>query len=343
MRQLTISEKEAGQRLDKWLAKYMEKAPKSFFYKMMRKKNIVINGKKVQGNEKLNEGDEVSLYLSDETIENFQEKKKLPQGKKKLDLLYEDDQILLVNKPVGMLSQKAKADDISLNEYIISYLLEKKELTQQDLTRFQPSICNRLDRNTSGIVAAGKTIAGLQMLSEIFKDRTVHKYYRCIVKGQVLKEQKIEGYLKKEEKKNQVWIEKKKSDDAVWICTSYRPLKVFQQYTYLEVELITGRSHQIRAHLASMGHPLLGDTKYGDEKLNKIWREQYHLRYQLLHCERLEMPLLKEKFSYLSEKVFQAPLPEQFQNILEDLEMKERKNGNMEFKRSSRIHAGRAN
>lgn len=320
MRQLTISEKEAGQRLDKWLAKYMEKAPKSFFYKMMRKKNIVINGKKIQGNEKLKEGDCVSLYLSDETIENFQEKKRLPQKKKKLEILYEDDQILFVNKPAGMLSQKAKAEDVSLNEYIISYLLEKKELTQQDLVRFQPSICNRLDRNTSGIVAAGKTIAGLQMLSGIFKDRTVHKYYRCIVKGQILKEQKIEGYLRKEEKRNQVFVEKEQSEGASWICTSYRPLKVFPQYTYLEVELITGRSHQIRAHLASIGHPLLGDTKYGDEKLNRQCRERYRLTNQLLHCVRLEMPALEEKFSYLSGKVFYAPLPEQFQKILKDLE-----------------------
>lgn len=321
MRQLTISEKEEGQRLDKWLAKYMEKAPKSFFYKMMRKKNIVINGKKVQGNEKLKEGDSVSLYLSDETIENFQEKKRLPQKKKKLDILYEDDQILFVNKPVGMLSQKAKADDISLNEYIISYLLEKKELTQQDLARFQPSICNRLDRNTSGIVAAGKTIAGLQMLSGIFKDRTVHKYYRCIVKGQILKEQKIEGYLRKEEKKNQVFIEKEQSDNASWICTAYRPLEIFPQYTYLEVELITGRSHQIRAHLASIGHPLLGDTKYGDEKVNRRCKERYHLTSQLLHCARLEMPVLEEKFSYTSKKVLHAPLPEQFQKILKDLKV----------------------
>ncbi|MBS5214966.1 MAG: RluA family pseudouridine synthase [Clostridiales bacterium] len=321
MRQLTISEKEEGQRLDKWLAKYMEKAPKSFFYKMMRKKNIVINGKKVQGNEKLKEGDSVSLYLSDETIENFQEKKRLPQKKKKLDILYEDDQILFVNKPVGMLSQKAKADDISLNEYIISYLLEKKELTQQDLARFQPSICNRLDRNTSGIVAAGKTIAGLQMLSGIFKDRTVHKYYRCIVKGQILKEQKIEGYLRKEEKKNQVFIEKEQSDNASWICTAYRPLEIFPQYTYLEVELITGRSHQIRAHLASIGHPLLGDTKYGDEKVNRRCKERYHLTSQLLHCARLEMPVLEEKFSYMSKKVLHAPLPEQFQKILKDLKV----------------------
>ena len=321
MRQLTISEKEEGQRLDKWLAKYMEKAPKSFFYKMMRKKNIVINGKKVQGNEKLKEGDSVSLYLSDETIENFQEKKRLPQKKKKLDILYEDDQILFVNKPVGMLSQKAKADDISLNEYIISYLLEKKELTQQDLARFQPSICNRLDRNTSGIVAAGKTIAGLQMLSGIFKDRTVHKYYRCIVKGKILKEQKIEGYLRKEEKKNQVFIEKEQSDNASWICTAYRPLEIFPQYTYLEVELITGRSHQIRAHLASIGHPLLGDTKYGDEKVNRRCKERYHLTSQLLHCARLEMPVLEEKFSYMSKKVLHAPLPEQFQKILKDLKV----------------------
>ncbi len=288
---------------------------------MMRKKNIVINGKKVQGNEKLKEGDSVSLYLSDETIENFQEKKRLPQKKKKLDILYEDDQILFVNKPVGMLSQKAKADDISLNEYIISYLLEKKELTQQDLARFQPSICNRLDRNTSGIVAAGKTIAGLQMLSGIFKDRTVHKYYRCIVKGQILKEQKIEGYLRKEEKKNQVFIEKEQSDNASWICTAYRPLEIFPQYTYLEVELITGRSHQIRAHLASIGHPLLGDTKYGDEKVNRRCKERYHLTSQLLHCARLEMPVLEEKFSYMSKKVLHAPLPEQFQKILKDLKV----------------------
>lgn len=317
MRQLTINEKEAGQRLDKWLAKYMTKAPKSFFYKMMRKKNIVVNGKKVQGNEKLNVGDQISLYLSDETIANFQEERKMPVKKKKLDILYEDDQILFVNKPVNMLSQKAEAADISLNEYVIAYLLEKKEMTEEDLTRFQPSICNRLDRNTSGIVAAGKTIAGLQMLSEIFRDRTVHKYYHCLVKGQVTEEQTVEGYLTKEKSKNQVHIQKEPSEGADWICTKYRPIKIFSWCTYLEVELITGRSHQIRAHLASKGHPLFGDTKYGDPILNKRCTEQYQLNHQLLHCAYLQMPKMEGKFSYLSEKVITAPLPEQFKKILE--------------------------
>lgn len=319
MRQVTISGKEAGQRLDKWLAKYMAKAPKSFFYKMMRKKNIVVNGKKVQGNEKLDAGDQISLYLSDETIRQFQEQRTLHGKKKKLDIVYEDDQILLVNKPVGMLSQKAEAKDFSLNEYIILYLLDKKELTQEELARFQPSICNRLDRNTTGIVAAGKTIAGLQMLSEIFKDRTVHKYYHCIVKGQIREEKKLEGYLKKEPEKNQVYIEAEPSEDAAWICTRYRPLKIFSWCTYLEVELITGRSHQIRAHLASQGHPLFGDTKYGDAKLNRMCREKYQLNHQLLHCARLEMPQLEGSFAELSGKVFTAALPAQFQNILEDI------------------------
>ncbi len=318
MRQITISEKEAGQRLDRWLEKYMAKAPKSFFYKMMRKKNIVVNRKKVQGNEKLNRGDQIALFLSEETILNFQEEKKVPK-KIKLDILYEDDHILLVNKPVNMLSQKAQAKDISLNEYMIAYLLDKKELTKDDLVRFCPSVCNRLDRNTSGIVAAGKTVAGLQMLSSIFRDRTVKKYYHSIVKGKITQEKKIEGYLKKEKAVNQVSIQKQPSQDAVWICTKYRPLEIFSDCTYLETELITGRSHQIRAHLASEGHPLLGDTKYGDKTLNQICKERYHLNHQLLHCARIEMPKLDQEFSDLSQKVFEAPLPRQFQDILEEI------------------------
>ena len=319
MRQITIGEKEAGQRLDKWLSKYMAKAPKSFFYKMMRKKNIVLNGKKAQGNEKLNAGDEIALYISDETIKNFQQEKKLPK-KKTLDIIYEDEHILVVNKCVGMLTQKAKPDDVSLNEYILAYLLEKKELQKEDLTRFLPSVCNRLDRNTSGIVTAGKTIAGLQILSDMFRERSVHKYYRCLVRGQIREERQVEGYLVKENEKNQVYIKKNPSKDAVWICTRYHPIKVFSWCTYLEVELITGRSHQIRAHLASQNHPLFGDPKYGDTMLNKKCVQQYQLKHQLLHCTCLKMPQLEGKFAYLSGKTFTAPLPEQFQNILSDIE-----------------------
>ena len=174
MRELVISKYEAGQRFDKFLAKYMELAPKSFFYKMMRKKNITLNGKKAAGNEKLEKGDTVKLFLSEETIEGFREKKKRAvHTGAKLDILYEDEQVMLINKPAGMLSQKAEKGDISMVEHLISHLLDTGEVTEEMLKTFRPSLCNRLDRNTSGIVAAGKTLQGLQMLSGLFKERTL--------------------------------------------------------------------------------------------------------------------------------------------------------------------------
>ena len=161
MRELVISKYEAGQRFDKFLAKYMELAPKSFFYKMMRKKNITLNGKKAAGNEKLEKGDTVKLFLSEETIEGFREKKKRAvHTGAKLDILYEDEQVMLINKPAGMLSQKAEKGDISMVEHLISHLLDTGEVTEEMLKTFRPSLCNRLDRNTSGLVAAGKSLAG---------------------------------------------------------------------------------------------------------------------------------------------------------------------------------------
>lgn len=157
MRELVISKYEAGQRFDKFLAKYMELAPKSFFYKMMRKKNITLNGKKAAGNEKLEKGDTVKLFLSEETIEGFREKKKRAvHTGAKLDILYEDEQVMLINKPAGMLSQKAEKGDISMVEHLISHLLDTGEVTEEMLKTFRPSLCNRLDRNTSGIVARAR-------------------------------------------------------------------------------------------------------------------------------------------------------------------------------------------
>ena len=171
MRMLTVSKNEAGQRLDKLLAKYLNLAGKSFIYKMMRKKNITLNGKKCDGSEHLTEGDEIKLFLAEETIEKFSEVKIQKVQKKKLDIVYEDEHILLINKPSGMLSQKAKETDESLVEYLIDYLLDSGKLKKEDLACFRPSVCNRLDRNTSGIVAAGRSLPGLQIMSEVIKDR----------------------------------------------------------------------------------------------------------------------------------------------------------------------------
>ena len=224
MKQFIIGENEAGQRFDKYLAKLLKEAPKSFFYKMMRKKNIVLNGKKATGNEKLKSGDEVRLYLSDETFENFAGKATVSRAVCKLSVVYEDKDILLINKPAGMLSQPDKTGKPSLVEYVIGYLLEKGEITEKDLSTFKPSVCNRLDRNTSGIVAAGKSLRGLQMLSALFHDRSMNKYYLCITEGVIEKEAHIKGYLHKEEKCNKVVVSKEKRKDSLPIETKYQPL-----------------------------------------------------------------------------------------------------------------------
>ena len=316
MRELVISKYEAGQRFDKFLAKYMELAPKSFFYKMMRKKNITLNGKKAAGNEKLEEGDTVKLFLSEETIEGFREKKKRAvHTGAKLDILYEDEQVMLINKPAGMLSQKAEKGDISMVEHLISHLLDTGEVTEEMLKTFRPSLCNRLDRNTSGIVAAGKTLQGLQMLSGLFKERTLHKYYLCIVKGVIKEEQDVRGWLLKNEKTNQGRIFKNETKDARPIHTKYRPLADNGQETLLEIELLTGRTHQIRAHLSYMGHPIFGDPKYGDAVLNKKLTSGYGLHMQLLHAWHLVFPELSGDFEGLSGKSIYAPAPKQFVSI----------------------------
>ncbi len=297
MKEFSIRENEAGQRFDKYLKKLLSEANTSFIYKMLRKKNIVLNGKKADGTEKLAVGDEVKLFLADDTFDKFHGKQKnAAQAKSisnlsatKLEVVYEDADVLIINKPVGMLSQKATPSDVSANEYIISYLLASGALTEDDLVTFKPSICNRLDRNTSGLLIAGKTLKGLQDMSKALKERSAQKYYRCIVSGELKETTYLKGYLWKDERTNKVTIYKEKPEniDALPIETEYRPISSGNGFTELEVHLITGRSHQIRAHLASIGHPILGDTKYGDKKVNETIGRELHLKAQLLHAYRI--------------------------------------------------------
>lgn len=314
MQEIIVSANEAGQRLDKLLAKYLNEAPKSFIYKMMRKKNIVLNGKKADGSEKLNLGDSVRLYLADETIEKFS-KVKVQKTSAKLNIIYEDENILLLNKPVGMLSQKAKPQDVSAVEHVITYLLESGQLTEEELRSFHPSVCNRLDRNTSGLLAAGKSLAGLQELSALFKNRNLKKFYRCIVAGQVKESSHISGWLYKDEKTNKVTVLNKEREDAVRIETEYRPISIGKDATLLEVHLITGRTHQIRAHLASVGHPILGDYKYGRKQANDECKKEYGVQAQMLHAYRLEFPELAGALSNLSGQKFIAEVPKQFEKV----------------------------
>ena len=317
MRQLTVHKNDENQRLDKYLKKYLKEAPGSFIYKMLRKKNIVLNGKKADGTEKLSAGDEIKLFFAEETLQKFtgetsnSDMPKFPT-KKNLEILFEDEDILILNKPAGELSQKAEAKDVSMNEYALGYLQQTGAITEESFKVFKPSVCNRLDRNTSGILIVAKTYQAAREFGEALQKRTVHKFYRCIVKGEVKKSESIDGYLWKDEKTNKVQIFNEKQEGASEIHTAYKPIKCENGLTLLEVHLITGRTHQIRAHLSSIGHPILGDPKYGDKKLSEKWK----VKYQLLHACRLELDGFTGDFAKYNGKVITADTPKAFDKII---------------------------
>ena len=322
MYQFTINSNEAGQRFDKYLHKLLPKAPASFFYKMLRKKNIVLNGKKAEGKEKLSIGDEISLFLSEETFLSFQDSLqkesefiKAYQTLKDIQIVFENQNMLIVNKPSGILTQKSKDSDLSLNEWLIGYLLFSNAITRESLRTFKPSVCNRLDRNTSGLVLCSKTLKGSQRLSMLIRERKVHKFYRLFVKGSVEKEELLKCYLVKDELTNKVTVSGTPIEQGAYIKTRFYPVQKLSDMTYLEVELITGKTHQIRAHMASVGHPILMDYKYGDHKFNEKYKDRFPAQGQLLHAYRLEFSK-EESLLEGAGPVFIAEEPSVFQKLL---------------------------
>lgn len=319
MRIYKIDSLEANQRLDKYLHKLLNSAGTGFIYKMLRKKTITLNGKKAEGSVILKEGDIVKMYMLDETIDKFIDttpeikgyQKAYKSLKAKIQIVYEDENVLIINKPVGVLSQKAEKDDISCNEWLLGYMLFTDQIAIKQLQTFKPSICNRLDRNTSGLLICGKTLAGTQKMNQLIKDRTIKKFYRTFVKGDFKERVHIAGYLKKNILTNKVMIVQEPVDGSDRIETIFMPIEHTKEISYLEVELITGKTHQIRAHAASMGHPVLGDYKYGDKHTNEIFR----LKSQLLHAYRLEFPKMDKEFASLSKKTIVATEPEKFNKI----------------------------
>lgn len=321
MKEIVIGKNQAGQRLDKFLHKLLPNAGSGFLYKMLRKKNITLNGKKAEGKELLTEQDCVRLFFSDETFAKFsgslqKDYEAAYNRLKGVPVIYEDENLLIADKPAGILSQKAADSDISLNEWLIGYLLDKGEMDKEALQTFRPSVLNRLDRNTSGLILCGKSLVGSQEMSAWIQERSIRKFYRTLVKGRLETEQRIQGYLGKDKDTNKVWIQETPFEGSSPIETAYHILEVYEDCTYVEVELITGKTHQIRAHFASLGHPLLGDFKYGDPSFNQKCRQKWGLSHHLLHAYRLELPETKGALALLSKKVFVAPLPETFYHIL---------------------------
>ena len=275
MKEIVVNRNDAGQRLDKFLTKLMPNLPQSMLYKGLRKDCVKVNGKHIKdGAFKINEGDILKLYFKDEFFEAPNPDTAFMQINPRLDIVYEDENIILVNKRQGIC---VHADDSgstdTLIEHIKAYLWKKGEFLPEQENTFVPSLCNRIDRNTGGIVIAAKNAEALRILNQKIKDRELQKKYLCLVFGHLEKKSGVlKGYLFKDEQKKQVYVYNSPRKGAKSYSTRYKVIKEFPDYSMVEAELETGRTHQIRAGFAAIGHPLLGDGKYGTNEINKRFR-----------------------------------------------------------------------
>ncbi len=331
MREIRIGEREAGMRFSNYLKRILPEAPSGFIFKMLRKKNITLNGAKSDGTDKIAAGDSVKLFLADDTMEKFgfrpaevsPEKESAAeihgqrvasaagnvpvQGKPlpELKVLYEDKDVIFFLKPAGLLSQKASPEDISVNECLIDYLIKSGQIERADLKLVRPSVCHRLDRNTSGVIGAGKTAAGLKTLSALLADRRLVKEYLCPAAGKVEKAGMYKAYLTKDHSGNIVSVKAEPPGDIV--RTGITPLAYKDGVSLLKIHLVTGKSHQIRAHLAAMGHPVLGDRKYGDEAFNKQFAPELPKYSLMLHSWKITFPDAEDVPENLKGRTVAAP------------------------------------
>lgn len=307
MREIIIDKNEAQQRLDRFLKKYLGEASQSFLYKMIRKKNIKLNGNRAKPEDIIQEGDIIQLYLSEETIEKFRTKKAEVKSGLTPNILYEDDNIVLINKPVGILSHSTgEKFEENIVDSLINYLILSSQYVPRIEKSFTPSICNRLDRNTSGIIIGAKNYKSLRYVNEAIRDGHVKRFYKTIVKGRVEESVEEKAYLSKNDDRNMVKIYNEDFKGAKEIVTRMRPLATKNGYTLLEVQLITGRTHQIRSHLSKLGYPVIGDRKYGIHSENTKFKEKYGLENQWLHAYKIEFKEMDEPMDYLNGKSFVA-------------------------------------
>ena len=306
MRKFIIEKNDSGQRLDKFIAKAVPALPKSLMYKEIRRKNIKINGKRADISQKLCEGDEVSLYVKDEFFAPVRENYDFLSASKKLTAVYEDENVILLDKSVGILSHP---DENEYNDTLISrvkrYLYEKGEYDPKKENSFTPALVNRIDRNTGGLVIAAKNSESLRILNEKLKNREIKKYYLCVVHGIPAKKSGcLISYMIKDEKNNKVRVYDSEVPGSKTMKSEYRVLDEKNGLALVEVELHTGRTHQIRAQFSHIGHPLLGDGKYGTNALNK----KYGYKKQFLYSYKLRFEFTSDAgiLEYLNGREFEA-------------------------------------
>lgn len=307
MREFIINKNDAGQRLDKYITKSFPLLPQSLMYKYIRSKRIKINNKKSEISYRLKENDVVSLYINDEFFEPVKPKYDFLSAGKSIKIVYEDENVILIDKPAGILSHPDEGNytDTAITR-VKRYLYEKGEYDPENEMSFAPALVNRIDRNTCGIIIGAKNAESLRILNEKLKNREIHKYYLCIAIGKLKnKEGIIKGYLEKNEKQNRVYISDKSTDKTKAIATKYNVLDYKNGLSLVEVELLTGRTHQIRASFSHLGNPLLGDGKYGTNAQNKKfggYKKQFLYSYKLTFDFETDAGIL----NYLNSKSYQV-------------------------------------
>ena len=306
MRQITINKNDADQRLDKFISKRFKSMPKTLMYKYIRTKYIKVNGKKCDISTRLHEGDVITLYIKDEFFDTPEyDEYDFLKAPLKLDIVYEDENIILMNKPTGLLCHPDETYHFdSLLARFRHYMYDKGEYDPKAENSFAPALANRIDRNTGGIVIGAKTADALRVLNQKIKNREIKKFYLCVVHGVPKKKSALlTGYLVKNEKQNRVYVSDKKTPDSRTIMTRYTVLRSSKNMSLLEIELLTGRTHQIRAHMAHIGHPLVGDGKYGTNAINK----NVQLKWQALCSYKLEFAFSTDGgcLEYLNGKSFE--------------------------------------
>ena len=328
MREILVSQNEKEQKLLKLLQKYFKGQADSFLYKMLRKKNILLNGKKADGKEILQLGDTVQLYFSEESLgkllqERESTEKELWTQKWQSAILYEDNHCILFNKPVGLLSENDGSSSFSVNSLLLSYMRTKGEISKEQEKSFRPGIANRLDRNTSGIIIFGKSLGGLQAFAKLLQSHDLEKKYYALVYGDFQKTGLQEHFLEKDKGQNKAL----ESERGKRVKSAFEKLACVESsvgpLSLLSVQIFTGKTHQIRSQLSLLSHPIVGDDKYGDTRKNSRLRKTLPLSYQLLHAYSLRFPKLPESsvlFS-LSEKCFFAPLPKEYFEIVKSFHL----------------------
>lgn len=313
---ITIGQNEAGQRIDKFLRKLLKDIPLSAIYKTIRKGNVKVNGKKCKEKYFLEEGDEVVIRYIETSTPKKETFQKVDANFK---VTFDDENILIVEKWPGVLVHSdKKGGEPTLTDYVLSYLEEKGDYIKEKELTFTPAPCNRLDRNTSGVVIFGKNFESLKLLNEMIRERTVEKYYMCLVKGKI-KSGIYKGYICKDEKANISRVYDKPRQGSKEIEMEVNLIETNGLFSLLEIRLITGRSHQIRAHLSSMGNPIVGDTKYGDKKLNSFFFNKFGLDYQYLYAYKLVFKDCKGRLEYMTNKTIAEALPPMFKKIKKDV------------------------